>query len=125
MFVIRDAQMAAFQEARDDDFIRWMVVRLRDVCSSATAHLDDSEMRRRVKIGLSRSRAYRLNTPSAHAEFITLMFRFTPAFDREPRVRAVLDDPVRTPESMLHMIPGLLTKDEWEILIRNARGDEW
>jgi hypothetical protein len=90
LLTIRAAQMEAFRADRDRQFAVWMRGFLRDNQPKDVAALDDATVERRALAGLRRARRHQLKEPASQIEFIGLMFKHAPNFDRQARLADLL-----------------------------------
>ena len=124
MLVIRDAQMAALQRARDLAFARWALGYLRDAVPAAVPD-DDAVCLERIVAGLRQSRHYRFGTRSAVVRYVELMFELAPRFDELPGIRRALAGGERSPDLAIHSAKRLLGVEDWALIHATDREEAW
>lgn len=83
---------------------------LRKEFPSTTAAYSDEVLRRFVKLGIDRARAYRVLAVSDVERWLRLMVRLGPKFDEDPRfarVQAILSEPDADAQQRMDAIEGL------------------
>jgi hypothetical protein len=119
VLVIRREQIAAFQEARDRAFIRWMVGYLRDHHEERVAGMADGEVEERAWQGLRRARQLGVREEQVAVDFIALLFLVASDLYERPAVRrrfAEAADTAGTPEDVVRALAAL-SADEWPALL--------
>jgi BMFP domain-containing protein YqiC len=84
----------------DDDLVEHIVDHLCEEQAEALGALSDSEIERRVRLGL--------------AAFVTLMFLVSPCFDRQPAIAAAIRSAADTPADRLRALFGKTKESDWD-----------
>jgi|APIni6443716594_1056825.scaffolds.fasta_scaffold820420_1 hypothetical protein len=79
----------------------------------AFTDLDDDQIHRRIRAGISRARGHALDTDGAAVAFVTLMFLVAPDFDRNPAIRSALSAAGVPADSRISRMFESTTEDDW------------
>ncbi|HMF58082.1 MAG TPA: hypothetical protein VK619_17190 [Pyrinomonadaceae bacterium] len=112
--IIRKEQMAVFETAAEEEFVKRMAQYLKEQHAGAVAHLSDERLRRRVRGALARGRSHGLTWESALAGFVVLMFEVAPNFDLHPAFHEVLQTSYPNENERIRAIYENVRDEEWE-----------
>jgi len=92
MLVIRHAQMEALRLVALDEFDRQITSHLRKDYTERVGDMSDEVLRRRVRLACGEARSFGLTWDKTISIFAILMFRVSPYFYQQPKIRAALTD---------------------------------
>ena len=98
----------------DDELVEHIVDHLCEEQAEALGALSDSEIERRVRLGLTRARANGFTDPEPATAFVTLMFLVSPCFDRQPAIAAAIRSAADTPADRLCALFGKTKESDWD-----------
>jgi hypothetical protein len=76
--------------------------------------LSDSEIRRRITLGIQKARVYGLESLGPVTAFVTLLFLVDPAFDHQPNIARVLSDTTLPPDQRMKRLFSLTKEEDWD-----------
>lgn len=97
MLVIRDAQMAALREAREQALVDRLHAHLRAAHPAALAAYDEPTARAHIARCIAEARRLGLTWEVCIADFVSLAFTVAPYFHTRPAVAAALRDVAAAP----------------------------
>lgn len=122
MFAVKREQREKVGEpVHVDRTVRWV----RHTFPEHVLHLDDEELRFRVRHAVDKARSYGLRWESSLGIFVAHALTINPAFDEHRAVRAVLVDPSIAVEERMQALLGLVEEHEWEEAARQSEPDEY
>lgn len=113
MLRIRGEQMQVFNNEADHKFCVKIAAQLKKDHPHKVKDVEDSELNRRIHLGLSRAREQGFKTEANLALFISLMFLIGPTFDEHTRVREILADETTPNEMRLNLLVNALSPADW------------
>jgi len=111
MLVFKRAQR---QKMGEPAFIDRTAAHMREFHLPQVYHLEDDELRFRVRHGVEKARRYGLTWESSLTIFVSHMTTIHPAFDEQPAIQAVLTDVTIPGDEKMQALLGLVEDDEWE-----------
>jgi hypothetical protein len=125
MITIRNAQMAALQQAQLPSVLARLTQYVREHHAASTAQFDDALLGQMVGAGVRRAQGWGFETMFGLGLFVALMFEVAPDFDTDPRIHAALGTPSCALDDCLAGIADVLADDEWEQLAQRANALAW
>jgi len=107
---IRDEQVDAFRQAKQEAFVERAIAFARQAFPKETAPYGDEQMSAAVEIASDRAFGYGLRSELDHIRYLGLMFSLGPEFDSQEEwkwIREILDDQDLKPEEKM---PAILEK---------------
>jgi hypothetical protein len=98
----------------DDELVEHIVGHLSEEQAEALEGLSDSEIERRVRLGLARARANGFTDPEPATAFVTLMFLVSPCFDRHPPIAAAIRSATGSPAERLRALFSETRESDWD-----------
>jgi len=126
MLEIRYGQLAAIAVAMEAPLVQWLRQHLRRILPAQLQELGDSELERRIRIGLARAHHHRLSDSNARARFVETMFVVAPGFDQHPEIATLLRSSATLPPEvrMEHVLTRVKTH-AWEEARAQDDGRVW
>jgi len=98
----------------DDELVEHIAGHLCEEQADVLGGLSDSEITRRVRLGVKRARANGFTDPEPATAFVTLMFLVSPCFDRQPAIAAAIRAAAGTPAERLRALFGKTRETDWD-----------
>jgi hypothetical protein len=106
----------------DDELVEHIVGHLSEEQSGALEGLSDSEVERRVRLGLARARFNGFTDPEPATAFVTLMFLVSPCFDRHPAIAAAIHSASGSAADRLRALFSKTQESDWD---EAAKAGSW
>ncbi len=114
MLIIRNEQMAVFQEKAEQDFILSVVKQLRSSHEAALQGVNEEELNKRVAYGIRRAKKYGMTWKNNLTAFVTLMFEIAPDFDMFPVFQKYLTDENIPSDDRMGLLLKETSEDDWQ-----------
>jgi hypothetical protein len=98
----------------DDELVEHIVDHLSEEQAETLGALSDSEIDRRVRLGLARARINGFTDPEPATAFVTLMFLVSPCFDRHPPIAAAIRAASGSPAERLRALFSKTQESDWD-----------
>jgi len=98
----------------DDELVEHIVGHLSEEQAEALDGMSDSEIERRVRLGLVRARINGFTDPEPATAFVTLMFLVSPCFDQQPSIAAAIRSASGSPAERLRALFGKTKESDWD-----------
>ncbi len=123
--IIRQAQIEAFQEDADRNFVEKIADYLRSNHAALTVRLSSEEslvvsampaetLRRLVSNGVAQAKEYGLTLETTLTSFVVMMFIASPNFHVYPAVNLILRDENIEPNHRTDRLVEVITEEEWK-----------
>lgn len=112
--VIRDEQVAVFEEALRNDFIERLAAELKANYAEDVEPYTDEELYEVIDRGIDRAEDYGLEGDADISAFIKLLFTIGWYFDRYPMFQEILTNEANLPEEKMPFIFEGATDEDWE-----------
>jgi len=119
-FIVREQQMAAFQNEKDRHFAEWMEPFLRDNYSDLVERLSSAAVMRLVMTGMGRARRWGITDPNAFTAFVILAIRYGSDFDEHPLVGKAMRSGAGSANLNGRILEALLSAEEWHQVANRA-----
>lgn len=124
MWILRDEQLAAFERAEEERFVREAAEVVRQDSPDAVDGLDDGELLRRVRIAFARGRGWGFEARRDLTAFITIMLTLGPGFDRRLPFSRILELDL-PPDVRADMLFYDTHPREWQRVREEGDADPW
>ena len=124
-FVLRSVQLEAMGKAAEPSFEDETCVYLRTNHAAEVAALNDSVLKRRVKIAIARARSHGVDLQSSITAFVALMFVIAPNFDEHPIANQVLHDETVPANDRLSLLPQRMSLEGWQDVRSQSNPKVW
>jgi hypothetical protein len=125
MFRLRDQHIDALRPQAEAEFIVRIAAHLKKQAFPEVSTLDDEALMRRIRLGLTRARRYRMLRESTLVAYVALMFQFAPNFDELPKFAAVLADRKIPPDDRIDELVSCASDGDWQEVIRRSDPNFW
>lgn len=112
--IIRDEQVAVFEEVLRNDFIEKLAAELRANYAEDVEPYTDEELHDAISKGIDRAEDYDLEGDADVGAFVKLMFTTGWFFDRYPLFQEILTNELNLPEEKMPFIFEGATDEDWE-----------
>lgn len=123
--IIREAQKEALARAEWLRYQQQLCAYLRQRDLPGVAGLEERALFQRAGVAIARARRYGINLDWAVAAFACWMFAISPRFDEQPAIAALLQDTSLDPNQRVHLLPRLVSEEDWEQAAAIAGDDVW
>lgn len=113
MFQIRQEQLAALERAAARAYERLLGDYVVEHHADAIADLSDTAVAATIRRGVQRAYTYGFVSSETMTTFVTLLFEIGPAFDRQPFIRAILEDATIPPDLRFEVLEECTTEAHW------------
>lgn len=79
----------------------------------ALGNLSDQQVQARIRVGIRRARAHKLDTDGSAVAFVSLMFLVAPDFDRHAGIRRALENVALPADERIKALFTATTEDDW------------
>ena len=113
MLIIRNEQIRQLDEIAEKEFIYNLTLSVREFHGDSVEDLDDEELRKLVKIGVTRARRHGLTFEDTIGVFVGWMFEFAPNFDEQENIKKMLAEESLDPDDRIELIAEAASEEDW------------
>ncbi|MCP3955428.1 MAG: hypothetical protein GY697_24885 [Desulfobacterales bacterium] len=125
MLIIRNKQMAVFQQLVNRQFVNYVMGILRGDDGESLGSIPDDLLFKRVEYGIECARKYELTRKNDLLAFVELMFSIAPDFYEYPAFKNVLTDETIDPNQRIEQLLQRTTNKAWRAARQYLVRDNW
>jgi len=125
MLIIRNEQLAVFQENSERDFILSVIKQLRANHEAALRGVAEDKIYKRVEYGIGCARKYGMTWKNNLTAYVILMFEISPDFDMYPVFQEYLTDENVPPDERMGLLLEETSEDDWQNALKASGHMLW